>query len=152
MSTGFYEKIIIADTSCLLVFAHIGRLSLLQELCPQLITTPEVAAEYKDVLPPWIQVVNVQNVSLTKSINILLGLGEASAIALALETQNPLIILDDKRARVYAKSLGLDHVGVIGLLRLGYEKGIISDIDIILTELRANHFYLPDNVEELIKK
>jgi len=152
MLTDFYDKNIIVDTSCLLVFDHIGRLSLLQELCPQLITTPEVADEYKADLPPWIQIVRIQNSAITKSINALLGSGESSAIALALETQNPLIILDDKKARVYAKNLGLEHIGVIGLLRLGYKKGIIKDIDDILTELKTNHFYLPNNVEDLIKK
>ena len=152
MLTNFYDRIVITDASCLLIFAHIGRISLLQELCPQLITTPEVVMEYKATLPPWIQVVSVQNAALTKSINALLGLGESSVIGLALETQNPLIILDDKRARVYAKNLGLDYTGVIGLLRLGYKRGIINDIDIVLAKLRENHFYLPDNAGELIKK
>jgi len=152
MPTGFYDKSVIVDTSCLLVFSNIGRISLLQEICPQLITTPEVAMEYKDELPSWIQVVSVQNTDTLKSINTLLGLGESSAIALALETHAPLIILDDKRARAYAKNLGLDHTGVIGLLRLGYKKGIIRDIDVILTELKADNFYLPNNVGELIKQ
>ena len=154
MPINFYEKIVIADNSSLLVFSHIERFALLQELCPRLITTPEVAAEYKDTLPPWIQVLSVQNTNVMKSINTLLGLGESSAIALALEISNPLIILDDKRARTYAKSLGLDHTGVIGLLRIGYKKEIIKDVDLdsILSELSANHFYLPKNVEELIKK
>ena len=152
MSTNFYDKTVIADASCLLVFANIGRLPLLQVLCPQLITTPEVAMEYRANLPPWIQVVSVQNVAVTKSINAVLGLGESSAIALALETQNPLIILDDKRARAYAKKLGLNHIGVIGLLRFGYKKGIIKDIDVLLDELKTDCFYLPNNVEKLIKE
>jgi len=104
------------------------------------------------ISPPWIQVVSVQNIAVTKSINAVLGLGESSAIALALETQNPLIILDDRRARAYAKNLGLDYTGVIGLLRLGYKKGIIKDIGVLLTELKNDCFYLPNNVEELIKK
>jgi predicted nucleic acid-binding protein len=150
--TNFYDKNIIVGTSCLLVFAHIGRFSLLQELCPQLITTPEVADEYKADLPPWIQIARIKNAVITKSINALLGLGESSVIALALETQNPLIILDDKRARVYAKNLGLEYTGVIGLLRLGYKEGIIKDIDNIIAELKPRHFYLPENVEELIKR
>ena len=33
-----------------------------------------------------------------------------------------------------------------------YKKGIINEIGIILAELRVNHFYLPDNAEELIKR
>jgi len=60
MPTNFYDKTVIADTSCLLVFAHIGRFPLLQALCPKLITTPEVAMEYRASLPPWIQVISVQ--------------------------------------------------------------------------------------------
>jgi len=152
MPTNFYDKTVITDASCLLVFAHIGRLPLLQILCPKLITTPEVAMEYRANLPSWIQVVSVQNVAVTKSINAVLGLGESSAIALALETQNPLIILDDRRARAYTKNLGLDHTGVIGLLRLGYKKEIIKDIDVLLAELKTDCFYLPNNVEKLIKE
>ena len=151
MLTNFYEKTVIVDTSCLLAFAHIERVSLLQELCPQLITTPEVALEYQADLPPWIQVVSVQNAVLTKSISALLGLGESSAIALALETCKPLIILDDKRARAYAKNLGLDYTGVLGLLHIGHKKGIIKDIDVILAGLVSNHFYLPNNIEKFIK-
>jgi predicted nucleic acid-binding protein len=152
MLTNFYDKTVIADASCLLVFGHIKRFPLLQELCTQLITTPEVAMEYRANLPPWIQVVNVHNVAVTKSINAVLGLGESSAIALALETQNPLVILDDRRARAYVKNLGLDHTGVIGLLRLGYKKGIIKDIDVLLAQLITDCFYLPHNVGELIKE
>ena len=152
MLTNFYEKTIIVDTTCILAFAHIGRVQLLKEICPNLITTPEVVLEYQVELPSWIQVVGVKNAALTRSITALLGLGESSVIALALETHNPLVILDDKRARAYAKNIGIDYAGVIGLLRLGYKKGIIKDIDIIIGELKANHFHLPDNVEELIKR
>ena len=59
MLSNFDEKNVIMDTSCLLAFAHIERISLLQELCTQLITTPEVAMEYQADLPPWIQVISV---------------------------------------------------------------------------------------------
>ena len=152
MLTAFYNKIIIADASILLAFTHIHRLALLQELCPNLITTPEIDEEYKDTMPSWVHIVKVQNSAITKSISFILGLGESSAIALALESQNPLIILDDKRARAYAKNLGLNYIGVIGLLRLGYKQGIIKDIEIIISELKANHFYLPENCLELIRK
>ena len=151
MLTNYCNKIVIADTSCLLVFSQIGQFSLLKKLCPHLVTTPEVVLEYGADLPAWVEVLNVQNAALTKSINTLLGMGESSAIALALETPNSLILLDDKRARAYAKNLGLNYTGVIGLLRLGYRKGIIDDLDIIINELKANHFYLPDNTTDLIK-
>jgi hypothetical protein len=66
-----------------------------------------------------------------------------------LETENVLVILDDKRARSYAKNAGLNYTGIVGLLRLGYKKGQIQDIDSIISELRAIQFHLPGNVEDL---
>jgi predicted nucleic acid-binding protein len=77
------DKIIIADTSCLIAFANIGRFDILHDLCRFVVTTPEVSAEYKDPLPEWIQIVTVKDNSKTKSINTTLGLGESSVIALA---------------------------------------------------------------------
>jgi predicted nucleic acid-binding protein len=50
MLTGFYDKIVIADTSCLIAFTNIRCLNLLQTLCSAIITTPEVAVEYRDPL------------------------------------------------------------------------------------------------------
>ncbi|MDR1588435.1 MAG: hypothetical protein LBS57_13360 [Treponema sp.] len=79
-------------------------------------------------------------------------MGESSAIALALETENALVILDDKKARSYAKNVGLDYTGIIGLLRLAYKKGLIQDIDSIISDLHSIQFHLPGNVKDLIKK
>jgi len=129
MLADFYHKIVISDTSCLIGFANIGRLDILRDLCLSFITTPEVAAEYKYPLPDWIQIIKAHDTAKTRSISALLGSGESSAIALALalETENSLIILDDKDVRHYAEFLGLDIIGTVGLLRLGYKKGIVPD-------------------------
>jgi predicted nucleic acid-binding protein len=151
MLPDFYDKIV-SDTSCLIAFTNINRLNLLQTLCPSIITTPEVAAEYKDPLPQWVTISAVKDEAKIRSINTLLGLGESSAIALALETENALVILDDKRARSYAKNVGLNYTGIVGLLPLGYKKGLIQDIEAIISDLHSIHFHLPDNVKDLIKQ
>ena len=152
MLTGFCEKTIIADTTCFIAFDNIGRFDILQAVCPSIITTPEVAFEYNNPLPQWIQVISVEDTSKIKSISTILGAGEASAIALALETVNPLVILDDKKARRYAKNLGLDFTGIVGLLRRGYKQGFVSDMDSVIASLHAIGFRLPENTIELIKK
>jgi predicted nucleic acid-binding protein len=152
MLTDFYDKIVISDTSCLIAFTNIGRLDILQMLCPAIITTPEVAAEYKTPLPQWVTISAVKDKTKIKSINTMLGLGESSVIALALEIENALVILDDKRARSYAKNVGLNYTGIVGLLRLGYKKRFIQDIDSVILDLHMIQFHLPDNVEELIRK
>ncbi len=48
-----------------------------------------------------------------------LGLGESSAIFLAL-TKGKIIVLDDKRARKLARELGLEVIGTISILRYYY--------------------------------
>ena len=152
MLTGFYERIVIADTSCFIAFDNIDHFDILQTLCPFIITTPEVISEFKKPFPEWIKIVEVKDTVKIKSISTLLGIGEASAIALALETENSLLIIDDKKARRYAQNLGLNFTGIIGLLRLGFKQGLIPEIDSIITDLRAIGFRLPANTEDLIKK
>jgi predicted nucleic acid-binding protein len=52
--------------------------------------TPEVAGEFGEPLPDWIAIVSVKDVLKTKIIEQSLDLGEASSIALAIETANLL--------------------------------------------------------------
>jgi len=61
------------------------------------------------------------------------------------------ICVDDKDARHYAEFLGFDIIGTVGLLRLGYKKGIVPDIDDVISKLRNIKFRMPVNVEYLIK-
>jgi predicted nucleic acid-binding protein len=68
--TGFYDNIVISDTSCFIAFTNIGRLNLLQSLCPSIITTPEVAAEYKNPLPSWVKITEVKDRGKITSIGL----------------------------------------------------------------------------------
>jgi predicted nucleic acid-binding protein len=152
MPAGISNKRIIADTSGLIAFSKIGRFDLLQAVCQTIIITPEVAAEYKDPLPGWIQVMSVRDDAKTKAINTFLGLGESSAIALALEVKDALLILDDKKARQCARNIGLEFTGIIGVLSQAYHKGLVEDIDKILSKLRMTGFRIPPDTERLIRE
>jgi predicted nucleic acid-binding protein len=46
-------KPIISDTSCFIVLSNIGELELLRKVYGQIITTPDVALEYGQILPEW---------------------------------------------------------------------------------------------------
>ncbi len=52
---------VIADASCLIVLANIERLELLHAVYGRLFTTPEVAAEFGEDLPPWIELARVKD-------------------------------------------------------------------------------------------
>jgi predicted nucleic acid-binding protein len=61
MPKDYFDSVIISDTSCLIALTNIERLSLLRELCHTVIITPEVAGEYGEPLPKWIQIIPVRD-------------------------------------------------------------------------------------------
>jgi predicted nucleic acid-binding protein len=75
--------------------------------------------------------------------------GESSAIALALETKEPLLILDDAQAREFALELGLTITGTLGILIAAYRQGIIADINPIIASLKACDFRLPRDLPDI---
>ena len=82
------DKCIISDTSCLILFDKIGALDILHKTYGEITLTPEVSKEYGKSLPHWVKIVSVKNKSKQKEFEKLVDLGEASAIALALELPN----------------------------------------------------------------
>jgi predicted nucleic acid-binding protein len=148
MQSNYFNKLIISDTSCLIVLTNINRLDLLKDLCNTVYITPEVAAEYGLPLPPWIQVVPVQDTKKIQAIETVLDLGESTAIALALETENCLLILDDNKARRYAKHIGLSLTGTLGLLLAAQKAGLLKEVRTIVDELKTHNFRIPPDAEK----
>jgi predicted nucleic acid-binding protein len=145
------DKTIISDTTCLIGLTNIGQINILREIYGSIIITPEVMKEYRAPLPEWIVTEEVKDTRRIALFDKFLGLGEASAIALAMETKNSLLIVDDRRARQYALDLGLEIIGTLGLLIKAYENGLIPDIDSIVANLRGISFRLPPDSDALIK-
>ncbi|GHU83658.1 hypothetical protein FACS189468_8960 [Spirochaetia bacterium] len=148
---GKLDKLVISDTSCLIGLTNIGKLDVLNELYGTVLVTPEVAQEYALTLPEWITVKAVTDSQKTITFNEVIDLGESSAIALATELENVLVIIDERRARKIAIGLGLEITGTLGLLIRAYEQGFIEEIEETIADLRRVHFRLPDNAESLAK-
>ena len=72
--------------------------------------------------------------------------GEASAIALALENEKSLLILDDSKARKLALRLKLDYTGTLGILLKGKELGIVSSIKPLLLQIQQTNFRFSEKV------
>jgi predicted nucleic acid-binding protein len=150
MPPNFFNKIIIADTSCLIALTNIENLDILHKVCQTVLITPEIATEYGEELPPWIMVAPVRDSGKTMLIRKNLDPGESSAIALALETKDPLLILDDAQARSFAVDLGLAITGTLGILLAAYRQGIITDLNPIIARLEACNFRLPRDLPEIL--
>ncbi|GHV76986.1 hypothetical protein AGMMS49942_18070 [Spirochaetia bacterium] len=148
---GKHNKLVISDTSCLIGLTNIGKLDVLHQLYGTVLVTPEIANEYALVLPEWITVKAVTDSQKTITLNEFIDLGESSAIALATEIDDALVIIDERRARKVALGLGLEITGTLGILIRAYEQGIIEDIESTIADLRRVHFRLPDNAESLVR-
>jgi predicted nucleic acid-binding protein len=137
-------KTIVSDTSCLIVLTNIGELDLLQKFYGQVITTAEVAREFGEMLPEWIEIKAPTDKYRQRILELQIDKGEASAIALALEISDSLIILDDQKARKVAEKLGLEITGTIGVIIKAKLRGIIPSIKPFLSKIRRTDFRLSD--------
>ena len=74
--------------------------------------------------------------------------GESSAIALALETADSTIILDDYKARKIAEQLGITYTGTIGVIIKAKLKEIIPSIKPFLKKIKQTDFRLSAEIEK----
>lgn len=141
-------KVIIADTSCFIVLSNIGELELLQRTYGFIITTIEVATEYGQPLPDWVEIKAAADKNLQQVLALQLDKGESSAVALAMELSDCTIILDDYKARKVAAKLGLEITGTIGVIIKAKLRGLIPAIQPYLDKINRTDFRLSAEVEQ----
>ena len=140
-------KTIISDTSCFIILTNIGELELLHKVYGEIITTIDIAVEYGEALPDWVEIRKVTDIYKQQLLELQIDKGESSAIALALEIPNSTVILDDYKARKIAAQLGILYTGTIGVIVKAKLKGIIPSIKPILGKIKNNNFRLSIEVE-----
>jgi len=140
------HKIVIADTSSLIIFEKIEQLDLLIKLYSSIVVTPEIVNEYQEKLPDWVIVTPVRDKKYQSFLETQVDKGEASAIALALELENSLLLLDDLKARKLAKKLNLKFTGTLGVISKAKQKGLISEVKPLLDKLILTNFRISDRI------
>lgn len=150
--------IVVADTSPLTNLAAIGELRLLPALFGRIETPSGVTGELGAggvVWPgraevesaPWMERHEVRNRHLVLALRRDLGVGEAEAIALALELGAKLVLMDEREGRRAAQRFGLRVMGVVGVLLQAKSAGLLTAVEPALRSLRAEAgFYLSDAV------
>ncbi|HMM78481.1 MAG TPA: DUF3368 domain-containing protein [Pyrinomonadaceae bacterium] len=99
-------------------------------------------------MPDWVAVRKPANTDLEERLRMVVDRGEASAMVLALETDDSTLILDDLRARREARSLGIEVTGTLGVILKGKRDGCISAVDPLIQAIRKTNFRLSKEVEE----
>jgi len=144
------HKVIISDTSCLIILTKIGELDLLRDLYQSVTITNTIFFEYGNELPDWIQIENASDEFKQQLLEIQVDPGEASAIALALEMTDPILILDDWKARKIAERLGLSVTGTLGVIIKAKNSGIIPSVKPMLDKMRETNFRISDALEQIV--
>lgn len=122
----------------------------MKELYKEVYITEEIALEFGENLPEWIRIENVKNKKYQQLLDLYLDLGEASAIALALEKVDVLLILDDLKGRKEAEKLGFKITGTLGILFKAKKVGIIPELKSHIEKLKVVGFRLSPKIEEEI--
>lgn len=117
-----------------------GILEILEKLFSEVYITSEIQIEYGQALPNWIKLRNPENNTQLDSLYAQLDKGETSAIALALQEETSIIIIDELKGRNTAINLGIRTTGTIGVLILAKEKGILLDLMETIDKLVDNGF------------
>lgn len=145
-------KIVISDSSVLIVFQKIDEFNLLQKVYGELFTTPEVAEEFGDKLPHWIKIKRVSDKKYQDFLATQVDFGEASAIALATEFEEVLLLLDDLKARKLATRLKFNITGTLGVIHKAKQMSVIDKVKPLIDKLLLTDFRVADTIiEEILK-
>ena len=148
--------LVISDTSALSALAEIGLLHVLPQLFDEIVITASVWKECENEKSPpeLIEFIASSPEWLIRAIDppideILLSKldrGEATSIALALaQTGHPILIIDEKLGREAAIELGVDVIGLIGILVSASNSGF-ADFEAALTSLRTTRFRFAESL------
>lgn len=145
-------RIVISDTSTLILFQKIDELKLLNNVYGELLTTPEIAQEFGEQLPDWIKIQAAKDLKYQRFLNTQVDPGEASAIALAAEFEDALLLLDDLKARKLAKQLNFKVTGTLGVIHKAKQLSIIDKVRPFIEKLMRTDFRISENIiEEILK-
>lgn len=138
--------IVVSDTTPLSELSKVGKLDLLQAVFGRVIIPQQVYAELTTGNHPavldvksalWLEVRSISNNQLIEQLKLEtdLDLGECSAIILAEELKAEQLLIDEKAGRKVAISRGLPIIGLVGVIILAKEQGLIDNVKDILDDL-----------------
>ena len=150
--------IIISDSSPLISLAIIGKLNILARLYEEIYVPTAVYEEVVKSNKPFAKELKsflrgkTKSVKNKMAVDILLsdiGAGEAEAIILALEQHPDVILIDDLKARRFAKIKGLTVMGTMGLLLMAKKEGLIEEIKPLLSDLLSNNIRISSKIIDI---
>ena len=149
-------KLIVSDTTSLIVLESLGALDLVCSLFGGVILPSAVVAELEAGSPDikqklekagCFECVELVASDRLSSLDLILDRGEAEAITLAVERNLPILI-DEKKGRSIARQLNLTITGFAGILILAVKKSVLSSVEAqaMLDQAINNGYRLSDKL------
>lgn len=125
----------------------IGRLGLLKLVFNEVVIPPTVDNEIRALGAmgislveylscAWLKVCAPEDQGAVRFLNDSLDLGESEAIVLAKELGAEILLIDERLGTAKARELGVETIGLLGVLVRAKELGIIPRLKPVLVELR----------------
>lgn len=153
--------LIISDTSALSALAEAGLMSALPAVFPMIVITesvrhecthpgaPVALQEWAKTPPSWVQIASDPPTLLPETTG--LGIGEATSISLAWEHRpESTVILDDREGRALAKALGLNFIGLLGVVAIAAQRKAIR-FDEAISKLQAVDFRMSEEAIQICR-
>jgi hypothetical protein len=152
---------LVSDTSLLLYLGRIDRIQLLPMLYEPIYVPEPVLWELdtgrllrSNTVDPreigWVNIVAVSQTDLDLLPANRLGYGEKEVIAYGKANENCVVGLDDRQARLFAGELGIQIVGLIGLLIKAKRRGLVRVVEPLLGAAQASGFYISDQLYQVV--
>lgn len=142
---------VVSNTSPISNLAQIGQVNLLQHLQHLYETILIPTGVYEELLDEragetvitavqsaiWLKIQSVQNQELVNTLRNVVNLGEAEAIALAVEVNATRLLIDERLGRQVAVKRGLRVTGLFGVLLSAKQQGLIALVKPLMDDLIA---------------
>lgn len=146
---------IVSNSSPLIALSRIGHLQIFASLFGKIYIPTSVYQEtvietqldeQRNAILASIQAQTIEVIEpiLQLTFRRKLGLGEQGVLALAVEQQAKLVILDDKRARNEARELGVTMAYTSDILRQAAKQELIPSYTEVMSQLEAIRIFLPE--------
>ena len=155
-------KVIVSDTTSLIALDKLESLGILSDIFDSVLLPFAVLSEL-EVGSPHIRAkletagcfefISLEDSEQLSSLKIMLDLGEAEAITLALERKLPILI-DERKGRSIAKQLNLTVTGFAGVLILAAKKSALrpAKAQEMLDHAIINGFRLSDELYQRVSE
>lgn len=156
--------IVVSDASCLSSLHIIGKLHLLASIYCNVIIPEAVSVELHalaKIYPAlddfdsfdWIQTQSVKDQSLLNDLRKELDEGESEAILLAKELSADILVIDEIAGREIASRMGIKIIGLLGILIVAKQMGLIEKIQPLITELKTKAgFWISEGLSNSVLK